>query len=557
MRVLWIILSLAIVGACGAQVNVPPLLNTDYVVTSFGAYADGSHESETTAAFNAALMAAQATPGGRVIVPAGTFTVTTGLQILGNLLTLDIRGSSDGRSILRFDGPGDGIFIGTHGTKPVFTHLNISDIQLDGSLGATNGLHIVNTGDITLTHVTIQKFTNDGIQADSAQYLHISDTVLAANAGWGFDALPPRINVAPPTNLGVQNNGFLFTNAFFISNGTAGSPGSGGGYRLIAAREITFVGCTVQDNRAYGAVMSGDVAGALGGLPPGPVTGEFSDNIRSMSTHFEFNRYQNEVIQFAQNITDLNPVFASNFAVGGDYYVDGITNPSLLPLVSHLVLINPFFTSVGPNITIPGGANDEIETGNAGSVYITYSALSSSLVHNGGSVISTLTASNINFQPGAGYTLGDSSDATITDTLTLARAGIRLKSVSGSLGIDLLPQGGTNPFTLMGTATTQRFLTMPDATGTMALTSQLPLSATTGSLGGSPLAAGKCASTTIPLSGTNTGMTVTASAAAGTDPGDTFVPRAYVSSAGNVTVKVCAITSGTPTATTYNVRVLP
>lgn len=52
-------------------------------------------------------------------------------------------------------------------------------------------------------------------------------------------------------------------------------------------------------------------------------------------------------------------------------------------------------------------------------------------------------------------------------------------------------------------------------------------------------------------------MTASASGAGATDPGDGFDVRAYVSGAGTVTVKVCALVAGTPTATTYNVRVLP
>jgi hypothetical protein len=80
------------------------------------------------------------------------------------------------------------------------------------------------------------------------------------------------------------------------------------------------------------------------------------------------------------------------------------------------------------------------------------------------------------------------------------------------------------------------------------------LSGTTGSIGGSALTAGQCASGTVAVAGSTTGMTVTVSP--NTYPGDGFIPWGYVSAGGTVTVKVCAEASGTPTSSTYNVRVI-
>ena len=85
--------------------------------------------------------------------------------------------------------------------------------------------------------------------------------------------------------------------------------------------------------------------------------------------------------------------------------------------------------------------------------------------------------------------------------------------------------------------------------------SNLPLAGTTGSIGGSALALGACTSGTVNVTGATTSMAVVASPA--TYPGDGMVWRPYVSAAGVVTVKVCASVAGTPTASTYNVRVIP
>ena len=84
----------------------------------------------------------------------------------------------------------------------------------------------------------------------------------------------------------------------------------------------------------------------------------------------------------------------------------------------------------------------------------------------------------------------------------------------------------------------------------------LSYSATSASLGGSALTAGQCtAAVTSVAAGVASGMAVAATP--NTYPGDGFWWEGYVSSAGNVTVKVCAAVAGTPAASTYAIRVLP
>lgn len=76
------------------------------------------------------------------------------------------------------------------------------------------------------------------------------------------------------------------------------------------------------------------------------------------------------------------------------------------------------------------------------------------------------------------------------------------------------------------------------------------------SLGGGSLTAGSCASTTVTITGAASGMGVNVTPTA--DPGGQFFWKGYVSSANTVTVSICnGGSTGTPTATTYNVRVLP
>jgi hypothetical protein len=77
---------------------------------------------------------------------------------------------------------------------------------------------------------------------------------------------------------------------------------------------------------------------------------------------------------------------------------------------------------------------------------------------------------------------------------------------------------------------------------------------TSGSIGGGALLAGACAVGTATVTGATTSMIALTDPV--TYPGDGNTWEAYVSASNTVTVKVCAIVAGTPTATTYNVRVI-
>lgn len=91
---------------------------------------------------------------------------------------------------------------------------------------------------------------------------------------------------------------------------------------------------------------------------------------------------------------------------------------------------------------------------------------------------------------------------------------------------------------------------LPGQTGTIAL----DLTSTTNNIGGSALLAGACASATQAVASAATTMVAVASP--NTYPGDGIYWTAYVSSAGNVTIKVCAAVAATPTTSTYNIRVI-
>lgn len=73
------------------------------------------------------------------------------------------------------------------------------------------------------------------------------------------------------------------------------------------------------------------------------------------------------------------------------------------------------------------------------------------------------------------------------------------------------------------------------------------------SIGGSVLAVGSCATTTVNVPGANSSMA--AIAVPSVNVGPTFTRTVYVSAQDTVSISVCAAVLGTPTAATYNVRV--
>lgn len=95
-----------------------------------------------------------------------------------------------------------------------------------------------------------------------------------------------------------------------------------------------------------------------------------------------------------------------------------------------------------------------------------------------------------------------------------------------------------------------------DASGNAESCTAVVLSGVSGSIGGGALGAGACASATVSITGVTAGMVGTAKATDGTDQ-DNYEVRAFGSASGVATVKVCAIGAGTPTAKTYNVRMIP
>lgn len=160
-------------------------------------------------------------------------------------------------------------------------------------------------------------------------------------------------------------------------------------------------------------------------------------------------------------------------------------------------------------------------------------------------------------------TAGSVTGKLVVTNATAGSASIQLNAPIGSVltsAIIVIPDasGTLAEINVNQTFTgTQTFSGTLNASGTFQIggVSVLPnLSGTTGSIGGGALLAGACTSGTVAVTGSTTSMAVDASPV--TYPGDGSYWMGYVSTAGTVTVKLCATVALTPGASAYNVRVL-
>jgi hypothetical protein len=99
-----------------------------------------------------------------------------------------------------------------------------------------------------------------------------------------------------------------------------------------------------------------------------------------------------------------------------------------------------------------------------------------------------------------------------------------------------------------------RLVKQPQDSGTIALTSQLPLSAVSHPIGGAPLAAGKCLSTAVAVAGATRSSAVVVTPEH--YPGDGTYWGAYIPKTGVIEVKVCATVAATPARSKYQVRAI-
>jgi hypothetical protein len=140
----------------------------------------------------------------------------------------------------------------------------------------------------------------------------------------------------------------------------------------------------------------------------------------------------------------------------------------------------------------------------------------------------------------------------VASSLTAALNTSIVNSVTSAVEAALAATGGA---ALVGyNATNVAAVLTSQSQSLAALQNAAPFKGTSAALGGSPLSAGSSISTTVAITGAAVGMAVVVTPT--TYPGDGFRWLGYVSAAGVVTITVVSEVTGTPTSSTYNVRVI-
>ena len=194
--------------------------------------------------------------------------------------------------------------------------------------------------------------------------------------------------------------------------------------------------------------------------------------------------------------------------------------------------------AVGPGTLLndAGGSNTAVGSGAGGSISSGYNNL---FLGYGAKNSSTNDTGHNNLCVGSNAC--NSAPANISNYLEISTYNTTTPLVTGSFGTTYGSIAG-NTFNINGVLTQNN---QPVA---------LYLSGTSASIGGGALAAGACSSAAVTVTGATASMAAIATPA--TYPGAGFDWAGYVSAAGVVTVQICAIVAGTPTASVYNVRVI-
>ena len=374
-------------------------------------------------------------------------------------------------------------------------------------------------------------------------------TVVASAGGWHIDGLTSEglqdNNVFTVSYTNTQNTGGMFFGGSTLADNIYGKPAI-----------VFYLTSSIGVNGAFS--FAGDTSGStlIGGNCVNTAflnnVGNYSMGVQGGCTYSTVGSGPLTVQGAAAGNTGLNVLNTTIQA--------GMATPSVGSLDAH----HFFDWRNGGNgiayASLPASGNGEVARFDGAGAFsgitlespdTTYGLLSFiSPTHGGGSIL---------YQ----HATGAKSMVFATDTannhfvLYSSASGNQAAGSAGFWGdLHIETAGSTGGMNLTSAPTSPRSQVFQDASGTIALTTQLPLAGTTGSIGGGALAAGVCTTGTATVTGATTSMAVAVSPAS--DPGTGFTWTAWVSSANTVTARVCNVSgaSATPTAVAYNVRAI-
>lgn len=163
LHILGAALALALPLIGGPLILAAPVMaaahgSTVNVVTDYGAVPDGA--TEDTAAFQAAISFLDASGGGTLVIPAGTYMIAPNLPTIGSNVTL-----SGDDAVLRAKAPGYQL-LDLHGANIV-----VKGLGLDGANVLVRGMSIeAGSSNVVLSHDTVENYTQPQDQASPLYY---------------------------------------------------------------------------------------------------------------------------------------------------------------------------------------------------------------------------------------------------------------------------------------------------------------------------------------------------------------------------------------------------
>lgn len=518
-------------------------------VYAYGAIGNGV--ANDCAALTSAASAINTANAGRMRLPKGKFNVGSSCHI-----TFTTTAIIEGDAACAANTPCISTIISSDPTGDLFTFTNnglLRDVGINNTATVTAG-HAVNVTEsvasnaVSLENVSISGFFTS-ISEEGTNW-HITGSTMT-------NAKQSNVDISNPLNTDA-GDWVLGFNTFGCSGCTANVRlfGTGGGKllgnKIIAtgAADDFQLDCTGLTCTGELIIVGNDIYTASGtGIPVHILNGNNYNQIT----------LANNMINAATGTTAVSVTKANSMYIGG-----GTIDSS--SLAAHIVSID----STSSNVTImPFVHNQANTTPNAVSCTTNcndYGSLSLGFLNAPQGLISFSNLSSAGIDTGlsrlaAGFLgVGNGTKGDVSGTITASVHRV-VNSVNFFDGVSTYDSGisrispkvfafgSTTPGDFSGTVKTTNYL---DANGHNLYAN---LSATTGSLGGSALVAGQCVTTTVTISGAsvaNNGIVVTP----GLDPGNGFFWSGYISGTNTITVKLCAAVAGTPTATTYVVKMM-
>ena len=441
---------------------------------------------------------------------------------------LGVTGSSTDKGVIKATHSGTGTGYADAAALSLAINGNAQGFFMTQPSGATEATYLLNIGDDITRHLRLASTT--GLQVNNK--ISGSSTLIIQ----GVTELRGQTNAQSVSSTNAEASGYgRFPTLTFTS--ASGTNIDLTGYLKINGDSVATSAVPIGNN---GTIQFAN-SGALGGIT------EFVYNTSTQQSRFT-----------AQ--TGLN--YGSSRSTGGIVNITGTNTTSSL-----LVL----FTNQGANMAGDPFVVNCINAANPRqcATIISVASSASALGVSGSS-----TDKGIVKVTHEGVSTGYADAAALSLQMNGNAQGIFITQSSGATESTFLLNVGDNTTRALQLASTtglvvnKQFRLTSSSTFTGLITANLGITASgnfqlaasssvlTPSIGGSALLAGQCSSATTTVDSTITSSTAAFVTTPRNDPGEDSWSYSFLSSAGLITTRVCVAAAGTPTATTYVVKII-